>query len=163
MIRVKGDTLFTLALFGIFSFGTYRSLIMENPFGGPADVGAAFFPFWVCVSVQILCVTVFLQGVLKTSHAVTASVDSDAIPMRKRIFLFIGILGLLFVYISVMDRVGFVIASASFLVLVHQLLVFSETGRLSPPKGLVFSLVFFSATSGVLYYLFNTVFRLALP
>ncbi|MCG8508536.1 MAG: tripartite tricarboxylate transporter TctB family protein [Rhodospirillales bacterium] len=162
MMRVKGDALFALVLFGIFSFGTYRSLVMDNPFGGPADVGAAFFPFWVCVFIQILSLGIFLQSVFKTSRADAPS-GGDPTIMRKRVMLFIGILALLFIYILVMDTVGFILSSASFLVFVHQLLVFAETGRISPPKGLVFSVIFFSVTSGLLYFLFNTVFRLALP
>lgn len=162
MMRVKGDALFALVLFGIFSFGTYRSLVMDNPFGGPADVGAAFFPFWVCVFIQILSLGIFLQSVLGTRRA-DASSGRDATTMRKRAMLFIGILALLFIYILVMDTVGFILSSATFLVFVHQLLVLAETGRISRPKGLAFSVVFFSVTSGLLYFLFNTVFRLALP
>ena len=162
MSKVKGDGLFALVLFAIFSFGTYRSLVMDDPVGGPNDVGAAFFPFWVCVFIQVLCVIVFVQGVLK-ARGEQASAETEAAPMGKRVTLFLGILALLFIYILVMDTVGFVASSAVFLILVNQLLVFSETGRLSSPKGLAFSVVFFVVTSGLLYLMFNTVFNLALP
>lgn len=162
MIRVKGDALFALVLFAIFSFGTYQSLVMDDPAGGPADVGAAFFPFWVCVFIQVLCVIVFVTSVRKAARE-QMDRESDKPLLYKRAALFVSILALLFVYIVSMDTVGFVVSSAAFLILVHQVLVFTETGRPSPPKGLLFSVVFFATVSGALYYLFNTVFRLALP
>ena len=157
-MRIKGDSLFALALFGIFSFGTYQSTVMNNPSGGPSDVGAAFFPFWVCVFIQILTAIIFVQSVTAAS-----SPAADEISVKKRIMLLVSILVLLFLYIFIMDTVGFIGSSILFLVIVHQLLVFFETGRPSPLKGLVFSVIFFSIVSTFLYFLFNTVFRLALP
>lgn len=158
VMRLKGDSLFALALFAIFSFGTYQSMVMKNPSGGPSDVGAAFFPFWVCVFIQLLTAFIFIQSI-----RVKDSTEGDGISLKHRFALFTGILFLLFLYIFIMDSVGFIIASILFLVSVHQLLVFFETGRPSAPKGLAFSVLFFSIASIALYYLFNTVFRLALP
>ena len=163
MVGIKGDALFALALFGLFSFGTYQSRVMNNPSGGPTDVGAAFFPFWVCVFVQVLCAVVFVQSVLKARRETPAAETADTLPFARRAVLFVGILLLLFCYILIMDTVGFVAASALFLIAVHQLLVFSGTGCLSPPKSLGISVAFFVAVAGILYFLFNTVFRLALP
>ncbi len=162
-MKMKGDALFALALFGIFSFGTYRSLVMDNPYGGPNDVGAAFFPFWVCVFIQVLCTLVVVQSLLSAKSADGPSDDIAGVSVRQRTILFAGILLLLFLYILVMETVGFIASSAVFLVLVHQLLVFSETGRPSPLKGLMISIGFFGVVSGALYFLFNTVFQLALP
>jgi len=158
VMRVKGESLFALALFGIFSFGTYHSTVMNNPSGGPSDVGAAFFPFWVCVFIQILTAVIFVKSVITES-----STENDGINFKKRFVLFVGILLLLFLYILLMDAAGFIFSSIFFLVLVHQLLVFSETGRLSPPKGMAFSVIFFSTVATGLFFLFNTVFKLALP
>ena len=163
MIKVKGDALFALVLLAIFSFGTYRATVMEDPFGGPNDVGAAFFPFWVCVFIQILSTLVLVQSVLKASSEKTVASGSESATIRKRVILFGGILGFLFLYIFFMESAGFIASSAVFMVLVHQLLVLSETGRPSPPKGLGISVAFFSALSGFLYFLFNTLFQLALP
>ncbi len=157
-MRVKGDSLFALTLFGIFSFGTYHSMVMNNPSGGPSDVGAAFFPFWVCVFIQILTAFIFVKSVVTDGDSST-----DGINFKRRFVLFVGILVLLFLYIFVMDAAGFIFSSILFLVLVHQLLVFSETGRPSPLKGIAFSVIFFSAVATGLFYMFNTVFRLALP
>ncbi len=157
-MKVKGDTLFALALFAVFSFGTYQSLVMEDPAGGPHDVGAAFFPFWVCVFIQVLTVTVFVQ----TLGRGPAEAE-DGMPVRRRVLLLAGILVLLFAYIVVMETVGFVASSTAFMVLVHQLLVFSGTGKVSPPKALGVSVLFFAVTSGALFFIFNTVFSLALP
>ena len=162
MIRVKGDALFALVLFGIFSFGIYRSLVMDNPYGGPNDVGAAFFPFWVCLFIQVLCLFVFVQSVAK-ARAEDSGTDGSAVSVTKRIVLFTGILAFLFLYILVMERLGFIASSSAFLFLVHQLLVFNETGRPSPVKGMAVSIVFFSVLSSALYFMFNTVFHLALP
>ena len=72
-----------------------------------------------------------------------------------------GILVFLFLYILVMDTLGFIASSSAFLVFVHQLLVFTETGRLSPVKGLAVSAVFFTVLSSALFFMFNTVFHLA--
>lgn len=162
-MKIKGDALFAMALFGIFSFGTYRSLVMDNPYGGPNDVGAAFFPFWVCVFIQVLCALVVGQSVLSARRAGGPSGDDAGVSVRRRTVLFSGILLLLFLYILMMETVGFIASSAVFLVLVHQLLVFSETGRPSPLKGLMISVGFFGVVSATLFFLFNTVFQLALP
>jgi len=160
-MKVKGDALFALALFAVFSFGTYRSLVMDNPAGGPDDVGAAFFPFWVCVFIQALTAFIFVQSILNARGEGGAAVGD--VPMSKRVLLLAGILALLFAYIVAMEMVGFVVSSTAFLVLVHQLLVFSETGRPSPPKGLAIAAAFFAVGAGSLYFVFNTVFQLALP
>jgi hypothetical protein len=157
-MKIKGDSLFAAALFAIFSFGTYQAMVMKDPKGGPADVGAAFFPFWVCVFIQILTAIIFIQSLRSDEKSSGGEVNGT-----KRFLLLTSILILLFVYIFVMDLTGFIISSILFLILVHQLLVFFETGRLSPIKGLTFSILFFSAVSIFLYYMFNTVFRLALP
>jgi hypothetical protein len=157
-MKIKGDSLFAAALFAIFSFGTYQAMIMKDPKGGPADVGAAFFPFWVCVFIQILTAIIFIQSLRSDEKSSGGEVNGT-----KRFLLLTSILILLFVYIFVMDLTGFIISSILFLIIVHQLLVFFETGRLSPIKGLIFSILFFSALSIFLYYMFNTVFRLALP
>ena len=157
-MRLKGESVFALVLFGVFSFGTYRSMVMNDPRGGPSDVGAAFFPFWICVFIQILTALIFVQ----TLRAGAGS-DASAISLKKRVSLFGGILTFLFLYIFVMDTIGFIFSSILFLVVVHQLLVFFETGKPSPPKGIVFSVCFFSVVSTVLFFLFNSVFKLALP
>jgi hypothetical protein len=157
-MRLKGDSLFAAGLFAIFSFGTYHALVMNDPSGGPSDVGAAFFPFWVCVMIQILTAVIFVQSLRSGTEVAASEIDS-----RKRLFLLSCILLLLFGYIFSMDTVGFIISSILFQFLVHQLLVLFETGRVSPPKGLVFSALFFTLVSTVLYFMFNTVFRLALP
>ena len=157
-MRLKGDSLFALALFAIFSFGTYQSTVMKNPSGGPSDVGAAFFPFWVCVFIQILTVFIFFQSMTGKE-----SKSADGISLKKRFTLFAGILMLLFLYIFIMDAAGFIASSILFLVLVHQLLVYFETGRPSTMKGIAVSALFFSIAATALYFMFNTVFRLALP
>ena len=157
-MRVKGDSLFAAGLFAIFSFGTYHAMVMNDPSGGPSDVGAAFFPFWVCVFIQILTAIIFVQ-----SLRFDKEVADDGVNGMKRVLLLTSILLLLFVYIFIMDTVGFIVSSILFLVLIHQLMVLFETGRLSPPKGLAFSVLFFTAVSALLYFMFNTVFRLALP
>ncbi len=157
-MKLKGDSLFAAALFAIFSFGTYQAMIMKDPKGGPADVGAAFFPFWVCVFIQILTAIIFVQSLRRGEKRNEGEVDGT-----KRFLLLTSILILLFIYIFVMDSTGFIISSILFLVTVQQLLVLFETGKLSPIKGLIFSILFFSAVSIFLYYMFNTVFRLALP
>ncbi|MGI9570810.1 MAG: tripartite tricarboxylate transporter TctB family protein [Desulfobulbia bacterium] len=157
-MRLKGDSLFAAGLFAIFSFGTYHAVVMNDPSGGPSDVGAAFFPFWVCVMIQILTAVIFVQSLQAVPKVAASEVDG-----RKRLFLLSCILLLLFGYIFIMDTVGFIISSILFQVLVHQLLVLFETGRISPLKGLVFSVLFFTVVSTVLYFMFNTVFRLALP
>ena len=144
-MRIKGDSLFALALFVIFSFGTYQSMVMNNPSGGPSDVGAAFFPFWVCIFIQILTAIIFVQSVLNGSRP-----GSDDISMKKRFMLFVSILLLLFLYIFFMDSIGFIFSSIPFLVLVQQLLVFFETGRPSSPRGIVFSVIIFSVSSSLL-------------
>lgn len=162
-MRLKGDALFALALFAIFSFGTYRSLVMDNPAGGPNDVGAAFFPFWVCVFIQVLTTFVFVQSVVAARREGAQQAGDAGVPMRTRVILLTGVLALLFAYILVMETVGFIASSVIFLILVHQLLVFSETGRPSPPKGLAISAAFFTFTAGFLFFVFNTVFHLALP
>jgi len=158
-MRLRGESLFALALFAIFSFGTYQSMVMNNPSGGPSDVGAAFFPFWVCIFIQILTVIIFVQSLLSKDNGP----GTEDVSVWKRIFLFVGILVFLYLYIFVMDEIGFIFASILFLVFVHQLLVFFETGRPSSLKGIVFSVMFFSAVSTALYFMFNTVFKLALP
>jgi hypothetical protein len=163
MMKVKGDALFSLALFAIFSFGTYRSLVMDDPAGGPNDVGAAFFPFWICVFIQVLTALVFVQSVTNVRSEGVPQSEGNGVLMRKRLVLLIGILALLFFYIMVMERVGFIISSTVFLILVHQLLIFSETSRPSPPKGIAVSAAFFAVTAGSLFFVFNTVFHLALP
>jgi hypothetical protein len=163
MVKVKGDGLFALLLFAIFSFGTYRAVVMDDPFGGPNDVGAAFFPFWVCVFIQILAMLVFTQSVMKAKAEQGDAGSANGASLRKRIFLFVGILLLLFLYIAVMETIGFIASSAIFLVLVHQLLVFSESGKPSAVKEFAISVAFFSAVSVGLYFMFNTVFKLALP
>lgn len=164
MRRVKGDALFALALFLIFGFGLYRALVMNDPKGGPADVGAAFFPFWVCFLIMLLSAMVFVQSVLSGGTVSTAEkAASEDVPMRRKLLLMGGILALLFGYILIMTTLGFVISSAVFLIAVNQLLVFTDKGRISPPRDLAISVVFFSAMSGILFYLFNTVFKLALP
>lgn len=160
-MKVKGDALFALALFAIFSFGTYRSLVMDNPTGGPNDVGAAFFPFWICVMIQVLTVFVFVQSVTASTEG--AKDEGSAVLMRKRVVLLCGILALLFLFIMVMETLGFIASSTAFLILVHQLVVFSESGRPSPPKALAVSAASFAATAGALFFVFNTVFHLALP
>ena len=157
-MRLKGDSLFAAALFGIFSFGTYHAMVMNDPSGGPSDVGAAFFPFWVCVAIQILTVVIFAQSLRSQEGP-----SDNEVSVKRRVLLLSSILVLLFLYIFIMDAVGFIGSSILFLVLVHQLLVFFETGRVSPIKGLVFSIVFFSIVSAALFFMFNTVFRLALP
>ena len=157
-MRLKGDSLFALALFAIFSFGTYQSTVMKDPSGGPSDVGAAFFPFWVCVFIQILTAFIFFQSMTAKDRPST-----DGISLKKRFTLFASILMLLFLYIFIMDNVGFIVSSILFLVLVHQLLVYYETGRPSAPKGIALSALFFSIASAALYFMFNTVFKLALP
>ncbi len=75
-MRLKGDALFALVLFAIFSFGTYQSTVMKDPSGGPSDVGAAFFPFWVCVFIQVLTAFIFLKSITanQSVRAVTASI-----------------------------------------------------------------------------------------
>lgn len=163
VMKVKGDALFALVLFAIFSFGTYRSLVMEDPTGGQHDVGAAFFPFWVCVFIQALTALIFVQGVLKARDEKAMQSGGTAVPMRKRIVLLSGILVLLFFFILFMETIGFIGSSMAFLILVHQLLVFSETGRPSPPKGLAISVGFFGTTAIALFFIFNSVFHLALP
>jgi len=163
MMKVKGDALFALALFAIFSFGTYRSLVMDDPAGGPNDVGAAFFPFWICVFIQVLTAFVFVQGVVHARDEGAPQTGAAGSLMRKRIVLLAGILALLFFYIMVMETAGFIASSTVFLILVHQLLIFSETGRPSPPKGVAISAAFFAVTAGSLFFVFNTVFHLALP
>ncbi len=162
-MKVKGDALFALVLFGIFSFGTYRSLVMEDPAGGPHDVGAAFFPFWVCVLIQVLTALVFVNSVLKARGEEASPAGGSAVAIRKRLVLLGGILVLLFVFILLMEPVGFIVSSTAFLVLVHQLLVFSETGRMSQPKGLLMSVGGFATTVIALFFIFNTGFNLALP
>ena len=157
-MRLKGDSLFAAGLFAIFSFGTYHAVVMNDPSGGPSDVGAAFFPFWVCVAIQVLTAVIFVQS-LRSDAAPNAGDVSG----KKRVLLLSSILILLFGYIFIMDTVGFIISSILFQVLVHQLLVFFETGRISKLKGLTFSVLFFSVVSIALYFMFNTVFRLALP
>ena len=157
-MKLKGDSLFAAALFAIFSFGTYQAMIMKDPKGGPADVGAAFFPFWVCVFIQVLTAIIFVQSMRSDEKNSEGEVNGT-----KRFLLLTTILLLLFVYIFVMDLIGFIISSILFLVLVHQLLVLFETGKPSPFKGIIFSVLFFSAVSIFLYFMFNTVFRLALP
>lgn len=157
-MKIKGESLFAAALFAIFSFGTYQAMIMKDPKGCPADVGAAFFPFWVCVFIQILTVIIFVQSIRSDEKSGAGEVNGI-----KRFLLLSSILILLFVYIFVMDSTGFIISSILFLVVVHQLLVLFETKTFSPVKGLIFSTLFFSAVSIFLYYMFNTVFRLALP
>ena len=157
-MKLKGDSLFAAALFAIFSFGTYQAMIMKDPKGGPADVGAAFFPFWVCVFIQILTTIIFVQSLRSGEKS-----KGDEVNGVKRFLLLTSILVLLFVYIFIMDSVGFIISSILFLVIVHQVLILFETGVLSPIKELIFSIMFFSAVSILLYFMFNTVFRLALP
>lgn len=157
-MRLTGESLFALALFGIFSFGTYQSMVMNDPSGGPSDVGAAFFPFWVCIFIQILTAIIFIQSVITSRPA-----SGDGISVQKRVTLLVVILALLFIYIFIMDTIGFIFSSILFLVLVHQLLVCFETGRPSALKGIAYSVLFFSITSTVLYFMFNTVFKLALP
>lgn len=157
-MRLTGESLFALALFGIFSFGTYQSTVMNDPSGGPSDVGAAFFPFWVCIFIQILTAFIFVQSVIANR-----SVSGDGISVKKRLTLLVSILVLLFIYIFIMERIGFIFSSILFLVLVHQLLVTFETGRPSALKGIAYSVLFFSIASSGLYVMFNTVFRLALP
>jgi len=157
-MKIKGDSLFAAALFAIFSFGTYQAMIMKDPKGGPADVGAAFFPFWVCVFIQILTAIIFVQSMRSGEKN-----SEGEVKPTKRFLLLTTILLLLFVYIFVMDLIGFIISSILFLVLVHQLLVLFETGKLSSFKRIIFSVLFFSAVSIFLYFMFNTVFRLALP
>jgi hypothetical protein len=157
-MRLNGDSLFAAGLFAIFSFGTYQAMIMKDPKGGPADVGAAFFPFWVCVFIQILTVIIFIQSLRNSGKSGPYEVSA-----ARRLFLLTGILLLLFGYIFVMDSIGFIISSILFLVSVHQLLILFETGKLSPLKGFAFSVLFFSSVSILLYFMFNTVFRLALP
>ena len=161
MIRIKGDAIFALVLFAVFSFGTYQSLVMDNAVGGDTDVGAAFFPFWVCIFIQVLTMIVFIGGIRAAGDAEGAA--AGAPPMRQRAELFVGILALLFFYILTMEMVGFIVSSAVFLILVHQLLVFSTSRHLSPAKELAFAAGFFAVLSVVLYFLFNTVFALALP
>ena len=161
MIRIKGDALFALVLFAVFSFGTYQSLVMDNAIGGDTDVGAAFFPFWVCVFIQVLTLIVFVGSVRAAGGAEAETTGTP--PMRQRVELFVGILALLFLYILTMEMVGFIVSSAVFLILVHQLLVFSTNRRLSSVKELLFAVVFFGVLSVLLYFLFNTVFALALP
>ena len=161
MIRIKGDALFALVLFAVFSFGTYQSLVMDNAIGGDTDVGAAFFPFWVCVFIQVLTLIVFVGSVRAPGG--TEGETTGAPPMRQRVELFVGILALLFLYILTMEMVGFIVSSAVFLILVHQLLVFSTNRRLSSAKELLFAVAFFGVLSVLLYFLFNTVFALALP
>lgn len=162
-MKVKGDALFALVLFAIFSFGTYRSFVMEDPAGGQHDVGAAFFPFWVCVFIQVLTALIFVNSVLKARDEAALQAGGSTVAMRKRLVLLSGILALLFLYILFMETAGFIATSIAFLVLVHQLLVFSETGRISPPKGLATSVGFFGITAIALFFIFNTVFHLALP
>lgn len=162
-MKVKGDALFALTLFAIFSFGTYRSLVMDDPAGGPNDVGAAFFPFWICVFIQALTAFVFVQSVTNVRSVGAPQSGGNGVLMRKRLVLLIGILALLFFYIMVMETVGFIVSSTVFLILVHQLLIFSETGRPSRPKGVAVSAAFFAVTAGSLFFVFNTVFHLALP
>jgi len=162
-MRLKGDALFALALFAIFSFGTYRSLVMDDPAGGPHDVGAAFFPFWVCVLIQVMTTVVFVQSVVAARREGAGPAGGAGVPMRARVILLSGILAFLFAYILVMERLGFIIASTLFLILVHQLLTFSESGRPSPPKILAVSAACFALAAGGLYFVFNTVFHLALP
>ncbi|MGA7278847.1 MAG: tripartite tricarboxylate transporter TctB family protein, partial [Desulfocapsaceae bacterium] len=157
-MRLNGDSLFAAGVFAIFSFGTYQAMIMKDPKGGPADVGAAFFPFWVCVFIQILTVIIFIQSLRNNDKSSPSEVSG-----ARRFLLLTGILLLLFLYIFIMDSIGFIISSILFLVAVHQLLILFETGKLSPLKGLGFSVLFFSAVSIILYFMFNTVFRLALP
>ena len=157
-MRLRGDSLFAAGLFAIFSFGTYQAVVMNDPKGGPSDVGAAFFPFWICVFIQILTVIIFVQSLRDSERSAVSEVSGT-----KRFFLLTGILLLLFIYIFVMDLLGFIVSSILFLVIVHQLLILFETGRISAPKGLAFSIIFFTAVSTLLYYLFNTVFKLALP
>ena len=157
-MKLKGDSLFAAGLFAILSFGTYQAMIMKDPKGGPADVGAAFFPFWVCVFIQVLTAIIFIQSLRSSDKTGAGGVNG-----YRRAFLLSGILLLLFVYIVVMDLLGFIISSILFLVMVHQLLVLFETGKPSPAKGLAFSVLFFSAVSVFLYFMFNTVFKLALP
>lgn len=157
-MKLKGDSLFAAALFAIFSFGTYQAMIMKDPKGGPADVGAAFFPFWVCVFIQVLTAIIFVQSMRSDEKNSEGEVNGT-----KRFLLLTTILLLLFVYIFVMDLIGFIISSILFLVVVHQLLVLFETGKLSPLKRIIFSVLLFSAVSIFLYFMFNTVFRLALP
>ena len=162
-MKVKGDALFALVLFAIFSFGTYRSLVMDDPAGGPNDVGAAFFPFWICVFIQALTAFIFVHSVVNARSGEVPQGGGAGALMRKRLVLLAGILVLLFFYIMVMEAVGFIVSSTAFLILVHQLLIFSETGRPSPPKGLAVSVAFFATTAGSLFVVFNTVFHLALP
>jgi|GEM_PF-3182747 hypothetical protein len=162
-MKVKGDALFALALFAIFSFGTYRSLVMDDPAGGPNDVGAAFFPFWVCVFIQVLTASVFVQSVINARSEGVSQGAGTGVLMRKRLILLAGILALLFFYIMVMETLGFIASSTVFLIVVHQILIFSETGRPSPTRGIAVSAAFFAVTAGSLFFVFNTVFHLALP
>ena len=114
-MKIKGDSLFAAALFAIFSFGTYQAMIMKDPKGGPADVGAAFFPFWVCVFIQILTAIIFIQSLRSDEKSSGGEVNGT-----KRFLLLTSILILLFVYIFVMDLTGFIISSILFLIIVHQ-------------------------------------------
>ena len=157
-MKLKGDSLFAAALFAIFSFGTYQAMIMKDPKGGPADVGAAFFPFWVCVFIQVLTAFIFVQSMRSDEKNSEGEVIGT-----KRFLLLTTMLLLLLVYSLVMDLIGFIISSILFLVVVHQLLVLFETGKLSPLKRIIFSVLLFSAVSIFLYFMFNTVFSLALP
>jgi hypothetical protein len=164
LMKLKGESWFCLVILLLFAYILYASIQLPAAKGSKTDVGARFFPIAISSLLVILTGVVFIRGLLdKEDEKRPSDAETDQRMAGKSALVIITLLVVLTVYIFFLPRVGFLISTAIFLILLNVILVYFSTSQVMKLKQFGLSVGFFCVVAVGIYYIFNNFFQLVLP
>ena len=138
------EKVFSIFLLLVSLIGYYLARVFESWFMTDNGLGAGFFPKLVCIILGILSVLMFIKS-FKDKNIYKFSKDN------KNTFI---IIGLCVVYLFLMEKIGYLLAT-----IIFSISVIMTLDRKNIIMSIVFSIIF---PIGI-YYLFSKVFNVSLP
>ncbi|MGL4511426.1 MAG: tripartite tricarboxylate transporter TctB family protein [Cetobacterium sp.] len=138
------EKVFSIFLLIVSLIGYYLARGFESGFMTDNGLGAGFFPKLVCIVLGILSILMFIKS-FKDKNIYKFSKDN------KNTFI---IIGLCVVYLFLMEKIGYLLAT-----IIFSISVIMTLDRKNIITSIIFSIVF---PIGI-YYLFSKVFNVSLP
>ena len=138
------EKVFSIFLLLVSLIGYYLARGFESGFMIDNGLGAGFFPKLVCLILGVLSVLMFIKS-FKDKNIYKFSKDN------KNTFI---IIGLCVVYLFLMEKIGYLLAT-----IIFSISVIMTLDRKNIITSIIFSIVF---PIGI-YYLFSKVFNVSLP
>lgn len=137
------EKIFSILLFIISVLGYNMAKNFKNSFMIDEGLGAGFFPQTICIILGVLSLLILLKSKKEDDYKFSKD--------NKSTFL---VMGVCIVYVLILNKLGYLISTGIFSFLIIKIL---------NKNNLLSNIIFSSAFTVIIYFLFSKVFSVSLP